>query len=164
MSGWKKITRHYQIQSAKRSTAGVAMTEHGDTETNAGATIIADKTAVARGIDPSKPYLMDYFVDEKRGVIGAHAVANATPGTIQTRRYKRGRTARITFHLGAAFEEYPDLRPKHKEVHCHVTEEVGDDGLPIMVIAVVAGIPKITQSRKNSGSNPGSQTAASENP
>lgn len=162
---WQKVTKNYKARGgANRNAAAVTVTEHGLTETNVAATEIADRTAVARGIDPTKEYIVELVVDQENELIAMYGVAEGAPGRTTINRYKNGASWRISFHMGGSFAEYPSLRPGYKKVKCLVYEDVGDDGLPVMVIPIKTGKPVSTRSRGDDRPAPGSQSAAGENP
>jgi hypothetical protein len=160
VKGWRKVTKRYRPQGgAQRGAAAVVVNEWGLVETNAESTQLLDQTAIARNIDATKDYMVDCLVDEEREVIGIYATTEAGPGAITIRRYRNGAGSRISFHIGAALAEAPQLRPDFKEVKCLVHLEDGPDGKPVLVIPVKAGKAQITQSR-----TPGAEVAASEDP
>lgn len=155
-SGWKKVTKTYRVRGgARRGSAAVTVSQHGATTTNAESAAILFRTAIARGIDPTREFCIDMAVDEERQMIGLWATAEPTLGTSTITLYKKGASAWVAFHVGAAFLEAPALRPELKQIKCLVAEELDEDGLPIMVIPIKAGKAKNTHSRDSSGESAG---------
>lgn len=158
-SGWKKVTRNFQsIGSARRGTAAFIVRRTGLTEGNVEATQWLDKIAVLRGIEP-KDYLLQTLVDEERELIAIYPIPKGVPGAVTITRYENGASSRISFHLGGAFAEAPSLRPEGKKVQCLMSEELDEEGLPVILIPTKTGKAKATRSRGGS-STPGSQAAA----
>lgn len=158
-NGWKKVTKQFQVQGgAKREAAAVTLNEFGHTMGNAEGSAILFRSAMAQGIDPTREFLIDFAVNEERQSIATWATTQATEGTTTVRLYKSGGSSWVSFHLGGAFAEAPDLRPTIKETRVLVHEELDENGIPMMVIPVKSGLAKNTQSRDT----PGSQSAASE--
>lgn len=161
--GWKKITKVFKVRGgASRKKAAVTVRQSGSSVCNVESSEIVFESATARGIDPTKEFWIDMAADDEREMIAVWATDEATPGTSTINRYQKGSTSWISFHLGAAFLQHPNLRPDVLKVECQVKRELDEKGLPIMTIPIKAGKAKISQSRDDDDTTPGSQAAASE--
>lgn len=162
--GWKKVKRSYQPQGgARRGAAAVTMTQHGAASTNASAGAMVMETAIPRGIDPTKDFLVDMAIDEERPAIILWATKEASEGTTTATVYKQGSTTRVSFHVGGAFLEAPHLRPEVKKSRILVSMDTDEDGLPVVVIPVKSGKARNSGSRGDSEETPGSQAAPGTN-
>lgn len=153
--GFVKVTKSYNARgSARRQRAMATLNMHGLIAGNAELTQMVVRHAIARGVEPKDAILIDMGTDDVREVVAVWPTLVATPGTSTLRLYKNGTAS--SFHIGGAFEQSPNLRPLVKKSKCVVTEELDEQGLPVMIIAPKAGKATNTQSR------PGDQAAAGE--
>lgn len=147
-SNWKRVTQRYEPTSSGRRLAALAtVMQSGYTSLTAGGVDILANTAIVRGIEPTKEFMVDMSTDEERGLVSVWATQIASPGTVSIRLSKSGATTKISFHMGGAFVQAPSLRPSITKKRCNVGTEIGEDGLPVLTIALTAGKAKITQHR-----------------
>ncbi len=160
-SRFKLVTATYKVQGgAQRDKAKCNVNRFGGSEGNVEMTDIWDRHLVTRGIDPNGDVLLAIGADEEREVVAIWGTTEPGPGVTTLRRYVKGASARIAFHLGAAFKQYPSLRPQHQEVECLVLEEIDEEtGLPVIVIPIKAGQ---AVSSSGDGSSSSSESAEGE--
>lgn len=157
--GFKKVTKSFKVQGgARRERSTVMLNQSGKTIGNAETTDLVVRHAIVRGVDPKGDFLMDMGTDEEREVVAIWPTLEATPGTTTIRRYKND--SACSFHIGAALEQSPTLRPLLKRSKCVVFEELDENNLPVLIIPTKTGKAKNTASRDDG--TPGSQAAASE--
>jgi hypothetical protein len=90
-----------------------------------------------------------YGVNINAGTVAAYAVK--VESDQQVALVRKGQ--QYSFHLGAVFEKYPKLRPFSRRIQCPVVSRTDQKGVPYLLIALGAGMPKITVKRGSGSSD-----------
>ncbi|MFZ5825498.1 MAG: hypothetical protein ACOY94_14450 [Bacillota bacterium] len=161
-NGWKDVVSGYQRGDANKVGAYVTVTKHGAVEAPVEPTAMLLQCIRERGLAKTR-CLLQFKANTDLGQVAAIPIPTkaGTPASGQI-NWSRGKgSPRASFHIGGVFKDYPELAPIG-EVRCQVDIDTAPDGLPMLIIAVKAGVG--TQTTSNSGSHPnptpGAQAAA----
>ncbi|MFZ5817932.1 MAG: hypothetical protein ACOY93_21995 [Bacillota bacterium] len=148
--GWKAGTLQLTAREVHRQGASATAHTTGLLEFNVSATKASDDVARDRGLQPEAGYVFKYYTNGEMRQLGLVPQLASGPGTIGVNRYKDGSSERLSTHAGPAYLEEPKLKPVIKS-RCKLwVENLPDDGLPMLVIALKAGTGKGSRSRKGS--------------
>jgi hypothetical protein len=160
---FKRVTSSFNVLSgARREPPWVAVDVTGMSKTDVeGAGNIMK--LVHRSPEDPKQFTLQYAVKSETKEVALYVVPANTPGAMPVRIYKNS----ISFHLGNAFEEFPDIRPEAKAEFpiSDVTQD--EDGIDCVILTLAAGLQTRktrASSKKKSSSTPAATTPAASAP
>jgi hypothetical protein len=162
-SRFKRVTNSFNVLSgARREPAWVAVDVTGMSKSNVEGAGYVMKL-VHRSPEDPKQFTLQYGVNSLTKEVALYVVPANTPGAMPVRIYKSG----ISFHLGNAFEKFPDIRPGAKAEFpiSDVTQD--EDGIDCVILTLAAGLQTRktrASSKKKSSSTPAATTPAASAP
>jgi hypothetical protein len=130
---------------ARRDEAKMTVSPTGAIRSNTEGKQIAVNFAKVQGQNPDD-FQFGFGGNVAAGQLALYAPKPGDTGLMKVSIYKHA----IGCHAGAAFKEFPQLRPT-TTVDCHVEESTDADGVPCLVVHVLAGAPTRAVKRKKKG-------------
>jgi hypothetical protein len=128
---------------ARRGTRNVIIDPTGKSRGNAAGSDAMDLLARELGKDPAT-YTASFGVNTELGIIGMYIDIPGAEGSVAVKHSKK---RIVSFHLGAVFEEYPELKPSGR-VEVKIERTIDAAGEPYIMIPMKQATPKVTRSRK----------------
>lgn len=154
-TSFRKVTRSFNAASgARRKSSKMTVSRTGAVRSNTDGKELSQEFVRAGGGDPEN-FQVVVGGNEEKGQLALYLPQPGDAGLMKVAVYENS----IAFHVGAAFAEYPKLRPV-TTVDCAVESTVDADGIPCLVIQIHGATPTRTVKRKNKGEAEATQPAA----
>lgn len=143
---FRRVTKSFNTAGgARRDEAKMTVSKTGAIRSNVEGKEAAVEFVREQGANPAD-FQLGFGGNEEAGLLALYAGQPGDTGLMKVSIYKHS----ISFHAGAAFKEFPKLRPA-TTVDCHIERTTDADGVPCLAVHILSGAPTRTVKRKESG-------------
>lgn len=144
-TSFRKVTKSYNRAAAQREPAKYTLSPSGLIRSNTeGKELTRELVRDEKG-DPDN-FQLTSGGNEELGQLALYLGEAGDTGLMRVTLYKNS----LSFHAGAAFEEYPKLRP-HTKVDCFISKSTDAEGAACLIVQIAGASPTHKVKRKGSG-------------